>query len=165
MSPSFYRVVAAYHIMLHRAKKRAVTTDDIQNLLSVHDVPKGPSFYKVQYHKPFAILGKVTSKHRYPLVWVSEYTFGAAPHIFGPVADFPVGDDVDNSELALVVRVIPDSGRQGSIFKSPNLMATTGWFVNTGPMSRWFSPHEEAPSESESEAEDSTAPSRGAGGT
>ena len=47
MSPSFYRIVAACHMMLHRAKGRAVTADDIRNLVAVFDVPGKSGSYKV----------------------------------------------------------------------------------------------------------------------
>ena len=88
MSPSFYRVVAACHMMLYRAKKRAVTTDDIQDLMVVRGVPEKPSSYLVAHRKRLAIITKVTSKHRYPWVWVSESAFGVAPLAFGPAATF-----------------------------------------------------------------------------
>ena len=68
MSPSFYRVVAACYMMFYRAKDRAVTADDIRNLVSVCDVPGKPGFYKVQHRKRFPILTKLSSKNRYP--WV-----------------------------------------------------------------------------------------------
>ena len=39
MSPSFFRMVAACHMKLQRAKGRAVTTKEITNLVAVFDVP------------------------------------------------------------------------------------------------------------------------------
>ena len=96
-------------MMLHRAKGRAVTVDDIRNLESVYDVPGKPGFYKVQHRKRFPILTKLSSKHRYPWVWVSESVFGTAPLVFGPAADFPADRGTESSELALVIGAIPDS--------------------------------------------------------
>ena len=64
MSPSFYYVVVACHVMLYRAKKRAVMVDNIRNFVSVHGVLKKLGFFKVQHRKRLAILTRVSSKHR-----------------------------------------------------------------------------------------------------
>ena len=97
--------------------------------VAIFDVPGKFGFYKVQHRKQFPILTKLTSKHGYPWVWISESSFGTAPLTFGPAADFPADYGIESSELALVVGSIPDSRRQGSLFESPDLMATTGWFM------------------------------------
>jgi len=95
--------------IIDNTKGRAVTADDIRNLVSVYDVPGKPGFYKVQHRNRFPILTKLSSKHRYPWVWVSEFPFGAAPLTFGPAADFPADHGIESSELALVVGAVPDS--------------------------------------------------------
>ena len=107
MSPAFYRLVAACHMMLYRAKKRVVTADDIQGLMMVRGVPGKPGFYLPSHRKRLAIISKVNSKHRYPWIWVSESAFGTAPLFFGPAADFPPVGDIEGSELDAVIRAVP----------------------------------------------------------
>ena len=163
MSPFFYRVVAACHMMLYRAKKRAVTADDIQDLMMVRGVPGKPGFYLASHLKRLAILTKVNSKHRYPWVWVSESAFGVAPLVFGPVADFPPAGDIEGSELDAVIRAVPESRRQGTLFESPDLMARTGWFVPSDDVPSCPGPDAGATGDPESEAGGSSAPSPDAG--
>ena len=165
MSPSFYRVVAACHMMFFRAKKRAITADDIQNLMMVRGVPGKPGFYLASHRKRLAILTKVNSKHRYPWVWVSESSFGVAPLVFGPVADFPPMGDIEGSELDAVIRAVPESRRQGTLFESPDLMARTGWFVPSDDAPLCPDLDAGVPEDPESEAGGSSAPSPDAGGT
>ena len=98
-------------MMLFRAKKRAVTADDIQDLITVRGVPGRPGSYLVSHRKRLAIITRVASKHRYPWVWVSESAFGVAPFSFGPAADFPLVGDVEDSELDSVIRAVPESRR------------------------------------------------------
>ena len=63
MSPSFFRVVAACHMMLYRAMRRAVTADDIQDLVVVRGVPGKLGFYLATPRKRLSIITKVSSKH------------------------------------------------------------------------------------------------------
>ena len=122
--------------MLYRAKRRAVTADDIQDLMMVRGVPGRPGSYLVSHRKRLAIITKISSKYRYPWVGVSESASGIAPLVFGPVADFsPVGD-IEGSELDAVIRAVPESRWQGSLFESPDLMVRTEWF-RAVPESRW----------------------------
>ena len=111
MSPAFYRLVAACHMMLYRAKKRVVTADDIQGLMTVRGVSGKPGFYLASHRKRFTIISKVNSKHRSPWIWVSESAFGVAPLFFGLAADFPPVGDIEGSKLHAVIRVIPESRR------------------------------------------------------
>ena len=97
MSPAFYRLVAACHMMLYRAKKRAVTAGDIQDLMTIRGVPGKPGFYLALHRKRFVIVSNVNSKHRYPWIWVSESAFGVAPLFFGLAADFPPMGDIESS--------------------------------------------------------------------
>ena len=151
-------------MMLHQAKGRAVTADDIRNLVVVFDVPGKSGFYKVQHRNRLPILTKLTSKHRYPRVWVSKSAFGTAPLTFGLAADFPADYDIESSELATVVGAVPDSRRQGLLFKSSDLMATTGWFVPIDEDPLCSGPGAEAVEDPESEAGGSSAPLPDAGG-
>ena len=153
MSPSFYR-----------ARNRAVTADDIRNLVSVFDVPGKPGFYKVQHRKRFPILTKLSSKHRYPWVWVSKLAFGAAPLTFDPAANFPADHGIESSELALVIGAVSDSRRLGSLFESLDLMATTGWFVPDSEVPRCSPRGNEILSGHEPEAGGSSALPPNAGG-
>lgn len=65
MSPSFYRIVTGYHMMLHFWKKRALIADDIRNLVKVSGITGKPI--------------NVTTKNRLPWVWVSTTAFDLAP--------------------------------------------------------------------------------------
>ena len=165
MSPAFYRVVAACHMMLYRAKKRAVTADDIQDLMTIRGVPGKPGFYQALHRKRFVIVSNVNSKHRYPWIWVSESAFGVAPLFFGLAADFPPMGDIESSELHAVIRALPESRRQGPHFESPDLMARTGWFPPGDDALPSSGLAAEATEDPESEAGGSSAPPPDVGGT
>ena len=96
---------------------------------------------------------------------MSELAFEAAPLTFGPTADFPSVGDAEDSKLVAVIKAIPDSRRQGSLFESPDLMATTGWFVPEDKAPRRPTPSTEAMENPESEAGGSSTPLPDAGGT
>jgi len=140
-------------MMLYRAKRRVVTADDIQDLVAFRGVPGKSGFYLMTPRKRLSIITKVTSKHRYPWVWVSESAFGAAPLTFGPAANFPSVGDAEDSELVPVIKAISDSRWQGSLF------------VPEDEDHRHPCPSSEAVEDPESEAGGSSVPLPDAGGT
>ena len=89
---------------------------------------------------------------------------GGAPNVW-IAADFPSVGDAEDSELVAVIKAIPDSRWQGSLFESPDLMATTGWFVPEDEAPRRPCPGSEAVEDPESEAGGSSVPLPDAGGT
>ena len=93
-----------------------------------------------------------------------EFAFGTAPLTFGHVANFPTDRGIESSELALVVRAVPNSRRQRSLFEYLDLMATNGWFVPSDEGPQHARPSAEVVEDPESEAGGSTAPLSDAGG-
>ena len=96
---------------------------------------------------------------------MSELAFGAARLTFDPAAVFPADYGIESFELALVIGAVPDSRRQGSLFESPDLMATIGWFIPDSEAPRYPSWGDEILSGLEPEAGGSSALPPDAGGT
>ena len=131
----------------------------------VRGVPGKPGSYLASHRKRLAIITKVNSKHRCPWVWVSESAFGIAPLSFGPAVDFPPVGDIEGFELDAVIRAVPESRRQGSLFESPDLMARTGWFASGDDAPPCPGLGVEVMEDPESEAGGSFAPPPDVGGT
>ena len=73
-------------------------------------------------------------------------------------------EDVDNTELGSMIRRLSSSRRQTSVFESPDLMVTTGWFVYDVPLPPRLCSRREECSESESGRGDSGFVVEDAGG-
>ena len=66
-------------------------------------------------------------------VWVTSDTFGEAPLHFGRMADFPADEGAAELPFVREISGMSEARKAGERFRSPELMALTGWFPPFAP--------------------------------
>ena len=128
MSPAFYRIVAMCHMEWHCQTERVMTVSDFRNLIAVFPAPGQPSFFVARDRRNTKLIVDSEKYNRRPWVWVSAEAFGDAPLRFGPLSEFPANEGADDLDFVKEIRGMSEARKAVERFRSPELMASTGWF-------------------------------------
>ena len=69
-------------------------------------------------------------------MWVSTDAFGEAPLCFGRMTDFPADEGATELKFVKEKSGMSKARKAGERFRSPELMALTGWFACLTPCSK-----------------------------
>jgi hypothetical protein len=133
MSPAFYRLLATCFMEWNCETRHAMTMDDFRNLDVVFPAPGQLGFHMARTRGNVRLVEDSDPPSRRGWVWVSTDAFGEAPLRFGRLADFP--EDEGTAELPFVREIsrMAEARKAGERFRSPELMALTGWFPPFAP--------------------------------
>ena len=133
MSPAFYRLLATCFMEWHCQTQRAMTVDDFRNLVAVFPVPGQPGFHMARARGNVRLVEDCDPPSRRAWVWVTSDAFGEAPLRFGHLADFPADEGAAEFPFVREISGMSEARKAGERFRSPELMALTGWFPPFAP--------------------------------
>ena len=112
----------------HCQTQRAMTVDDFRNLVIVFPTPGQSGFHMGRARGTTRLIDDNDPPSRRSWMWVSTDAFGEAPLRFGRMADFLADEGV--TELAFVKEILGmfEACKASKRFRSPEIMALTGWF-------------------------------------
>ena len=105
-----------------------MTVSDFRNLIAVFPAPGQPSFFVARDRRNTKLIVDSEKYNRRPWVWVSAEAFGDAPLRFGPLAEFSANAGADDLDFVKEIRGMSEARKAVERFRSPELMASTGWF-------------------------------------
>ena len=105
-----------------------MTVSDFRNLIAVFPAPGQPSFFVARDRRNTKLIIDSEKYNRRPWVWVSAEAFGDAPLRFGPLSEFPANEGADDLDFVKEIRGMSEARKAVERFRSPGLMASTGWF-------------------------------------
>ena len=133
MSPAFYRLLATCFMDWHCQTQRAMTVDDFGNLVAVFPAPGQPGFHMARALGNVRLVDDSDPPRRQSWVWVSMEAFGEAPLRFGRLVDFSADEGAAELPFVREISGMSEARKAGERFRSPKLMALTGWFPPFAP--------------------------------
>ena len=113
-----------------------MTVNDFRNFIAIFPAPGQPSFFMARDRMNTKLIMDLEKYNRRPWVWVSAEAFGDAPLRFGPLTEFPADAGADDLDFVKQIRGMSEARKAVERFRSPELMASTGWFPPFPPSQR-----------------------------
>ena len=105
-----------------------MTVSDSRNLIAVFPAPGQPGLFMARDRRNTKLITDSEKLNRIPWVWVSAEALGDAPLRFGPLAEFAANAGADDLDFVREIRGMSEARKSIERFRSPKLMASTGWF-------------------------------------